>query len=283
MFIKRPIAENLAIAISLGCWSTAEIAAAGQSIFKKPQPWIDELASELRQQFEHAPNLQRLQTAIESNEHFRQAVALVKTQKNHLPSAFDFTNTKWIDWRLPRIRDNEELASHLGISNRTLRWLTSLHLSPDDRPVHYVCSWIKKRSGKKRLIESPKQQLKTVQRIILQDFLNRIPLHNAAHGFCRGRNPISFTADHVGKACCLRMDLQDFFPSISGPRIRGMFRAFGMPPEVARSLAALTSTQTHLNIVESRRPMWASRPICGVAFVPACPSASGGSDFTSDR
>ena len=33
-----------------------------------------------------------------------------------------------------------------------------------------------------------------------------------------------------------------------------MFRAFGMPPEVARCLAALTSTQTHLDIVESQRP-----------------------------
>ena len=35
MFTKRPIAENLAIAISLSCWSTAEIAAAGQRIFRK--------------------------------------------------------------------------------------------------------------------------------------------------------------------------------------------------------------------------------------------------------
>ena len=254
MFTERPIAENLAIAISQSCWSTHEIAAAGQSIFKKPQPWIIELARELRKQFEHTPKFSQLQTAIKSNDRFRVAAALVKTQKAHLPSAFDFTNTKWIDWHLPQIRDKEQLASHLGISNPTLHWLTSLHLSPDDRPRHYVSSWIKKRAGKDRLIESPKQQLKTVQRVILQDFLNRIPLHNAAHGFCRGRSPISFTAGHVGKTWCLRMDLRDFFPSIRGGRVRGMFRAFGMPPEVARCLAALTSTQTHLDIVESQRP-----------------------------
>ena len=65
MFVKRPLAENLAIAISLSCWSTDEIAAAGQTVFKKPQPWVDELASELRQQFEHAPKLKQLQQAIE--------------------------------------------------------------------------------------------------------------------------------------------------------------------------------------------------------------------------
>ena len=254
MFTKRPIAENLAIAISQSCWSTDEIAAAGQSVFKRKQTWIIDLAIELRQKFEHPPKLAQLQTAIESNQQFQHAAALVKTKKAHRSSAFDFTNTKWIDWHLPQIRDTEELASHLGISNRALAWLTSLHLSADDRPHHYVCSWIKKRFGRERLIESPKQQLKAVQRIILQDFLNRIPLHNAAHGFCRQRSPISFTAGHVGKACCLRMDLVDFFPSISGGRVRGMFRAFGMSPEVARSLAALTSTQTHLKIVESRRP-----------------------------
>lgn len=253
MFTKRPIAENLAIAISLSCWSTNEIAAAGQTVFKKPQPWVDQLALELRYQFEHQPKLAQLQQAIESNPGFRLAAALVKTKKAHRPSAFDYPNTKWIDWRLPQIKDTEELASHLGVSNRTLHWLASQHLGPDDRPRHYVCSWIKKRSGH-RLIESPKQQLKAAQRVILQDFLNRIPLHNAAHGFCRRRSPISFTAGHVGKACCLRMDLRDFFPSISGGRVRGMFRAFGMPLQVARCLAALTSTQTHLQIVESRRP-----------------------------
>ena len=254
MLTKRSIAENLAIAISLNGWSTHEIAAAGQSVFRKPQPWINELAIDLRRQFEHAPKMAQLQTAIQSNERFFQAAALVKTKKAHLSSAFEYKNTKWIDWHLPQIRDREELASHLGISNRTLHWLTSLHLGPDERPRHYVCNWIAKRSGADRLIESPKQQLKTVQRLILQDFLNRIPLHNAAHGFRRRHSPISFTAGHVGKAWCLRMDLRDFFSSISGGRVRGMFRAFGMPAEVARSLAALTTTQTHLSIVESRRP-----------------------------
>ena len=256
MFTKRSIAENLAIAISQSCWSTAEIAKAGQSVFKKRQPWVNELAGELRRQFEHPPKLAQLQEAIETNSIFHQATALVKTNKAHIPKAFFYyANTKWIDWQLPAIQDSQQLASHLGITGRTLHWLTSMHLAPDNRPRHYVCQWIKKRSGAYRLIESPKQQLKTVQRIILQDFLNRIPLHNAAHGFCRKRNPVSFTAGHVGQACCLRMDLKDFFPSISGGRVRGMFGAFGMPPEVARCMAALTTTQTHLNVIEPRRPL----------------------------
>ena len=255
MLPKRSIAQNMAIAISQCCWSAVEIAVAGQAIFKKRQTWIDEFARELRQQFEHPPKFAALQTAIEANPVFQQATALLKTKKAHLPAVFvHYTNTKWIDWHLPAIHDSQQLASHLGVSGRTLHWLTSLHLSPDDRPQHYVCKWIKKRSGPDRLIESPKQQLKTAQRIILEDLLNRIPLHNAAHGFCRKRNPISFTAGHVSRACCLRMDLKDFFPSISGGRVRGMFRAFGMPPEVARHLAALTTTQTHLKVVESQRP-----------------------------
>ena len=265
MFTERSIAENMAIAISQGCWSTAEISAAAQSVFKKPQTWVNELAVQLRQQFEDRPKFAVLQAAIESNQQFCQATALVKTKKAHLPSVFRYTNTKWIDWHLPQIQDREQLASHLGISNPTLHWLTSLHLAPDDRPSHYVCSWFKKRSGQARLIESPKQQLKSVQRLILQDFLNRIPIHHTAHGFCRKRSAISFAAGHVGKACCLRMDLKDFFPSISGPRVQGMFRAFGMTSEVARVMAALTTTQTHLRVVEDQRPtghrgqFWASR------------------------
>ena len=88
MLTKRSIAENLAIAISQSCWSTAEIAKAGQSVFKKRQPWVNELAGELRKQFEHPPKLAQLQDAIETNSIFHQATALVKTNKAHIPTAF---------------------------------------------------------------------------------------------------------------------------------------------------------------------------------------------------
>lgn len=254
MNIHRSISENLAIAISQVPWSSAEIATAGERVFSKRQPWLEELAISLRQRFQDRPDFESLLDAISNNSIFQQAASLPKTKETHQPNLFSFRHVRWIDWCLPRFDDTHELASHLGISGVTLHWLTSLHRGPDARPKHYAARWIKKRSGHLRLIESPKFQLKSVQRLILQDILNRVPIHRAAHGFRPKHNVVSFTAQHVNQACCLRMDLADFFPNIQANRVRGMFRSIGYNSQVARCLTALTTTQTRDEIVQSQRP-----------------------------
>ena len=66
-----------------------------------------------------------------------------------------------------------------------------------------------------RLIEAPKSRLKEIQRRILKAILGQIPPHDAAHGFCAGRSIKTFATPHVGKTAVLKIDLQDFFPSIS--------------------------------------------------------------------
>src|SRR6202012_3322893 len=42
----------------------------------------------------------------------------------------------------------------------------------------------------------------------------------------------------------LRLDLQEFFPSISGPRVQAMFRTLGYPERVADLLGAICTTTT---------------------------------------
>jgi retron-type reverse transcriptase len=96
-----------------------------------------------------------------------------------------------------------------------------------------------KRSGRIRLIEAPKPRLKKLQRQILALILARIPPHPAAHGFLKGRSIKTFTAPHVGQRVILRMDLMDFFPSISGARIQTVFRTMGYPESVADLLGGI--------------------------------------------
>jgi hypothetical protein len=90
-----------------------------------------------------------------------------------------------------------------------------------------------------RLIESPKAQLKQIQRQILTKILERVPGHNAAHGFVKRRSIQSFVAPHVRRRVVLRMDLQDFFPTISRPRVQALFRTLGYPEVVADLLGGL--------------------------------------------
>ena len=104
---------------------------------------------------------------------------------------------------------------------------------------HYRNHLVAKRSGGLRLIEAPKQRLKLLQREILADILNAIPTHPAAHGFVRGRSIQSFAAPHIGQRAVLRMDIENFFPSISFARVAAFFRTAGYPERVADFLAGL--------------------------------------------
>jgi hypothetical protein len=66
-----------------------------------------------------------------------------------------------------------------------------------------------------------------------------IPSHPAAHGFLKGHSIKTFAAPHVGKRVVLRMDLRDFFASISGPRVQAFFRTAGYPDAVADLLGGI--------------------------------------------
>jgi len=49
----------------------------------------------------------------------------------------------------------------------------------------------------------------------------------------------TFAAPHLGQRVVLKMDLQDFFPSISGVRIQTIFRLLGYPEAVADLLGGI--------------------------------------------
>jgi hypothetical protein len=86
--------------------------------------------------------------------------------------------------------------------------------------------------------------LKELQRQILAELLEKIPPHPAVHGFRKGRSIQTFAAAHVGKRVVLRMDLQNFFPSISEARIQTLFRTAGYPEAVADLLGGICTNAT---------------------------------------
>ena len=115
------------------------------------------------------------------------------------------------NWDVPAIVHISDLAGWLGITERQLHWIADLTCR--SRNPHYVCRWIRKRSGV-RLIESPKPLLKNAQKQILHELMNAIPVSVCAHGFVSQRGVTSFVCDHIGQSVCLKMDLKNFFPSI---------------------------------------------------------------------
>ena len=148
---------------------------------------------------------------------------------------------------IPTIITLGDLATWLQITPAQLDWLSSQHWpSQADRGSysHYALKLLDKRSGGKRLIESPKVKLKILQRRLLDHILSPIPYHSCSHGFQRGKSILSYVTPHVHKKVILKFDLADYFLSVDAARIRSLFHRAGYPPLISRKLAALTSTRT---------------------------------------
>jgi RNA-directed DNA polymerase len=151
---------------------------------------------------------------------------------------------------LPALTDSVRLAQWLGLTAEQLAWLAP------ERPLgaeHYRYQLQAKRTGGLRLLEMPKVELKRVQRCILSGLLQRVPVHEAAHGFTQGRSVVGHAQAHVGQAVVIRFDLQDFFGSITAARVRAVWRTLGYPEGVARSLTTLCTHRSAEMIVQRLR------------------------------
>lgn len=138
---------------------------------------------------------------------------------------------------LPILRTERELAEWLGIPLSRLRWYT--HDRAADTTWHYIRYAVPKRNGGERVILAPKRELKALQRKVLSGILANVPAAPSAHGFVPGRSILTNARPHAGRQVVLKLDLKDFFPSVTFPRVRGLFIALGYSFSLASTLALL--------------------------------------------
>lgn len=138
---------------------------------------------------------------------------------------------------LPVLADAKALADAMGIALGELRFLAF------NRKVasvnHYQRFTIPKKSGGERLISAPMPRLKRAQYWVLDNILNHVPLHDAAHGFAAQRSILTNARNHVGRDVVINLDLKDFFPTLTYVRVKGLFEALGYAEAVAIPLALL--------------------------------------------
>ena len=171
---------------------------------------------------------------------------------------------------LPPMDGPGALAEALGLTIPQLRRL-AFHRDAA-AVVHYRRFLIPKRSGGQRAIWAPLPQLKAAQRWVLQNVVERLPVHGAAHGFLTGRSTVTNAAEHMGSKAVLKVDLKDFFPTVTLPRVKGVFRKAGYREQVA-TLLALLCTESPREIVERDGKTWyvALGPRCLPQGAPTSP------------
>lgn len=143
-------------------------------------------------------------------------------------------------YNLPKYSTALEIATAMKISIGALRFLAFSRKT--STKTHYVRFKIPKKTGGERIISAPMPRLKAAQHWILQNILQKVKLHEAAHGFAQAHSIVSNAKPHLGAEVIVNIDLKDFFPSISYKRIRGLFNSLGYS-EAASTIFALICTE----------------------------------------
>lgn len=102
------------------------------------------------------------------------------------------------------------------LSNKLLltpEYITTISDTASKRYKHYK---IPKNDGKSREIYHPSKELKAIQRCLHDNLLSNMPVHVCAYAYDKGNNILKHATVHKDNNYLLKIDLKDFFPSISG-------------------------------------------------------------------
>jgi hypothetical protein len=228
---RTAVAQQLAGAMLGVRWAPEAVAEAAATRLGHWPSWIDALASRIVVFHEAAPGAEPTQLAA--------VIQAFLAECRAGPERVRF------DWPVVTIESVVALAAALELSDGQLAWLADVRglerTVTAEKLRNYRYAAVPRRSGLPRVIEAPKLRLKEVQRWVLREILDRVPVHDAARGFTRGRSVIDHARHHSGHHAVLRLDLADFFASISAARVFGIFRTAGYEPSVAHALTGLST------------------------------------------
>jgi RNA-directed DNA polymerase len=113
----------------------------------------------------------------------------------------------------------------------------------NDIDLCYQSFDIPKKNGGTRRISSPEAKLMNLQDKLAVMLLDLYKPKLSAKAFIKGRSILENAKPHAGKAFVFNIDIQDFFPSITFARVRGMLSKppYSIPLNTASVIAHLTT------------------------------------------
>ena len=148
---------------------------------------------------------------------------------------------------LPQLNTADGLAEAMEISVGLLRFLAFGRRT--SRISHYHQFSIAKKSGGRREISAPMPRLKNAQRWILENVLYSPVINDSAHGFRPACSIVTNAKPHVGAKLVVNMDMEDFFPTVKYPRVKGLFRNMGYSGSLS-TIMAMICTQAETTKVD---------------------------------
>jgi RNA-directed DNA polymerase len=135
-----------------------------------------------------------------------------------------------------------EVSSALGFAPQYIYSLVAT------RDSQYVSAFIPKRppSTEFRAIKIPRLGLKGVQKQISRIYLDNVLVDQAAFAYVKRRGVVEAARRLTGGKALLKIDLRDFFPSVSDGRVFGMFRSLQIDSKASSILTDLCTYEGHL-------------------------------------
>ncbi|MBX3523108.1 MAG: RNA-directed DNA polymerase [Xanthobacteraceae bacterium] len=134
-----------------------------------------------------------------------------------------------------QIQTLEDLSGALGFAPQHLFWLAG------NSDALYKEFDIPKRTGGVRRISTPIAELKGVQRTILQRVLQLHAVSDANFAYVKGKSAVAAARRLAGEKSLFKLDIREFFPTITARRVFGLYRSFGFPNPTAYLLTSLTT------------------------------------------
>lgn len=141
--------------------------------------------------------------------------------------------TTLLNNKVPIIFDFHHLTLLLG---RNSEYLASVINS---NTAHYREFQIPKKSGGSRTILAPYPALMECQNWIYKNILSDVNIHPCAQGFTNKKSIVTNAKVHINQKEFLKIDLENFFPTITINQVINVFKSLGYTHKVSFYLAAI--------------------------------------------
>ena len=141
---------------------------------------------------------------------------------------------------LPVIYNAEHFSSLVGVKTEYL------YIMANGQNQFYRRFRIPKNNGQSRLISEPLPLLKDVQSFILINILYKIPSHPCAKAYIKKKSLKDNAKFHRNQEKLLKIDLKDYFPSLSKKRVYAFFMSLGYSKSLSGLLAGLCTLSNSL-------------------------------------
>jgi hypothetical protein len=148
----------------------------------------------------------------------------------------------------------EDLGQHCGVPVHFLESLSE-DLPAGAGKLFKIQSFRKKRGGLREIVK-PNPWLDLIAKNLHRSFSTMLPYRppDHVHGFVRGRSTVTNASAHLGKACVLRVDLEDFFPSINSAQLKAALQEQGYDDKAASLAVSIVTIGGKLPIGLSTSP-----------------------------